>query len=168
MQYLLNQQGCRNIMQNKTCFKSLEGLCTCLTLTSMRNLHNILNCLDQEWVIITWWFMQCLRPPNQNLHYFFSSIMVVLDHYLQHYEDFIILGDFNENEHNPKMQYFLNQQGCRNIMKNKTCFKSMEGLCTCLALTSMRNLHSILKCLDQEWAIITWWFIQCLSQPTLS
>ena len=35
--------------------------------------------------------------------------MVGLDHYLQHYEDFIILGDFNENEHNPKMQYFLSQ-----------------------------------------------------------
>ena len=65
----------------------------------------------------------------------------MLDHSLQHYEDIIILGDFNENEHNPKMQYFLNQQGCRNIMKNKTCFKSLEGLYTCLTLSIMPNLH---------------------------
>ena len=67
--------------------------------------------------------------------------MVGLDHYLQHYEDFIILGDFNENEHNPKMQYFFNQQECRNIMKKKSCSKSLEGLCTCLTITSMPNLH---------------------------
>ena len=39
------------------------------------------------------------------------------------------------------MQYFLNQQDCRNIAKNKTCFKSLEGLCIDLILTSKPNLH---------------------------
>ena len=36
------------------------------------------------------------RSPDQKLDYFLSSITIVLDHYLQNYEDFIILGDFNE------------------------------------------------------------------------
>ena len=66
---------------------------------------------------------------------------VVLDHYLQHYEDFIILGDFNESEHSPKMQSFLNLQGCKNIIKNKTCFKSLEGSCIDLTLINKPNLH---------------------------
>ena len=52
-----------------------------------------------------------------------------------------ILGDFNENEHNPKMQFFLSQQGCTNIIKNKTCFKSFQGPCIDLILTSEPNLH---------------------------
>ena len=70
------------------------------------------------------------RSPDQKLDYSLFSITVALDHYLQHYKDFIILDDFNESAHNPKMQSFLSQQGCKNIMKNKTCLKSMEGSCT--------------------------------------
>ena len=61
--------------------------------------------------------------------------MAVLDDYLQHYEDFIILGYFNESERNPKMQSFLSQPGCKNTIKNKTCFKSLEGSCIVLTLS---------------------------------
>ena len=45
--------------------------------------------------------------------------MVVFDHYLQHCEYFIILGDSNESEHNPKMQSPLSQKSCENTIKNK-------------------------------------------------
>ena len=62
----------------------------------------------------------------------------MFDHYLQHCEYFIILGDSNESEHNPKMQSPLRQKSCKNTIKNKnkTCFKSMEGSCIDLILTS--------------------------------
>ena len=43
------------------------------------------------------------QSPDRNFDNFLSSITVVLDHYLQHCEDYIILGDFNESEHNPKI-----------------------------------------------------------------
>ena len=39
------------------------------------------------------------------------------------------------------MQSFLSKQGCKNIIKNKTCFKSIEGSCIDLILTSRPNLH---------------------------
>ena len=42
-------------------------------------------------------FVAINLPPFQNLDYFLSSITAVLDHYLQHYKDFIILGYFNES-----------------------------------------------------------------------
>ena len=33
------------------------------------------------------------QPPDQNLHYFLSSITGLLDHYLMSYKDFVIMGD---------------------------------------------------------------------------
>ena len=41
----------------------------------------------------------------------------------------------------PKNASILSQQGFRNIIKNKTCFKSMEGSYIDLILTSRPNLH---------------------------
>ena len=81
------------------------------------------------------------RPPNQNLDHYLSSIKVVLDHYLQSYEDFIILGDFKEKELNPKIQSFLSQQGCKNIIKKQKCFKSLKRSCIGIIITGRPNLH---------------------------
>ena len=39
------------------------------------------------------------------------------------------------------MRPSLSQQGFKNIIKNKTCFKSLEGSCIDLILTSRPNLH---------------------------
>ena len=81
------------------------------------------------------------RPPDQNLDYFLSSITSLLDHYLTIYEDFVIMGDFNVNESNPVMETFLNQDNCKNIIKNKTCYKSLKGSCMDLIITSRPSLH---------------------------
>ena len=81
------------------------------------------------------------RPPDQNLDYFLSSITSLLDHYLTIYEDFVIMGDFNVNESNPVMETFLNQHNWKNIIKNKTCYKSLEGCCIDLIITSRPSLH---------------------------
>ena len=50
-------------------------------------------------------------------------------------------GDFHESEHNPKNQSCLSHQDCKNIIKNKTCFKSLEGSSINLILTSRPNLY---------------------------
>lgn len=47
------------------------------------------------------------RLTHQSLDYFLSSMTGLLDHYLQHLEDFAILGNFNEDENTPKMELFL-------------------------------------------------------------
>ena len=69
-----------------------------------------------------------------------SSITDLLDHYLKTYEDFIVIGDFNESETIPALDSFLDEQKCKNI-KNKTCFKSAKGLCINLILTSRPSLR---------------------------
>ena len=70
-----------------------------------------------------------------------SSITDLLDHYLKTYEDFIVIGDFNESETIPALDSFLDEQKCKNIIKNKTCFKSVRGSCFDLILTIRPSLH---------------------------
>ena len=81
------------------------------------------------------------RPPDENLDYFLSSMTGLLDHHLNSYEDFVIMGDFNANESNPAMETFLNQHKCKNIIKSKTCYKLQEGSCIDLTITSRHILH---------------------------
>ena len=81
------------------------------------------------------------RPPDQNLDYFLSSITGLLDRHLKSYEDFVIMGDFNANESNPAMKTFLNQHKCKNIIKSKTCYKSQEGSCIDLFITSRYSVY---------------------------
>ena len=88
------------------------------------------------------------RPPDQKLACFLSSITDLFDHYLKTYEDFIAIGDFNESETSPALDPFLDEQKCKNIIKNKTCFKSMKELCIDLVLTSRPNLHQFTNVLE--------------------
>ena len=53
------------------------------------------------------------RPPDQKFAYFLSSITDLLDHYLKTYEDFILIGDFNESETSPVLESFLDKQKCK-------------------------------------------------------
>ena len=70
-----------------------------------------------------------------------SSITNLLDHYLKTYGDFIVIGDFNESETGPALDSFLDEQKCKNIIKNKICFESVKGSCIDLILTSKPSLH---------------------------
>ena len=69
------------------------------------------------------------RPPDQKLANFLSSITDLLDHYHKTYENFIVIGDFNESETSPPLDSVLYEQKCKNIIKNKNCFKSVKGSC---------------------------------------
>ena len=55
-----------------------------------------------------------------------SSITGLLDHHLKTYEDLILIGDFNEIETSSVMDSFSEEKRCKNIIKNKPCFKSVK------------------------------------------
>ena len=42
---------------------------------------------------------------------------------------------------NPALDSFLDERKCENIIKNKTCFKSVKGSCIDLILASRPSLH---------------------------
>ena len=69
------------------------------------------------------------RPPDQNLDYFLLSITGLLDHYLNSYEGFVIMGDFNATESNPTIETFLNQHKCTKINLFKVFGNSSNRSC---------------------------------------
>ena len=56
------------------------------------------------------------------------------------YEKFLLAGDFNVEEHQPCMQDFLNDFNAKNLVKENTCFKSINNpSCIDLFLTNSYN-----------------------------
>ena len=58
------------------------------------------------------------------------------------------MRDFNANESNPTMETFLNQHKRKNILKSKTCYKSQEGSCIDLIITSRYSLHQFSRAFE--------------------
>ena len=51
-----------------------------------------------------------------------------LDSQLRQYEHFILMGDFNVKSYDATMKNFCQIYGCKNTVKNKTCFKNPINL----------------------------------------
>ena len=57
---------------------------------------------------------------------YFKEVGEALDVYCN-YEKFLLAGDFNTEETNDVMSDFLSNYGATNLVKDKTCFKSLEN-----------------------------------------
>ena len=79
----------------------------------------------------------CYHPPNQNDQYFFNNLGNALDKYSQDYKRFLLIGDFNVEYTEPCLSEFLYEHNAENIVKDKTCFKSLNNpSCIDLFLTN--------------------------------
>ena len=91
-------------------------------------------------------FVGTYKPPSLNSQCFFDTLSDLLDFYSNHYDNKVILGDFNLKPTDPLMMTFLNKHDLINLIKNNTCFKG-EGSCIDLILTnrklSFKNSSSI-------------------------
>ena len=75
---------------------------------------------------IKWLVCGCYHPPSQSDEYFFYYSGKVLDNFNTKHDCFVLLGDFNMHENETILSDFLNACNAKNIVKNKTCFKSIE------------------------------------------
>ena len=94
-----------------------------------------------------WLMCGFYHPPNQNDQYFFNNLGNALDKYSQDYERFLLIGDFNVEDTEPCLSEFLYEHNAENIVKDKTCFKSLNNpSCIDLFLTnfpsSFQNVNS--------------------------
>ena len=71
-----------------------------------------------------WLIFGTYRPPNQSAEYFFKQTGYALDTYNQIYETFLFAGDFNSEESEPCLSEFLSNHDFKNLVKEKTCYKS--------------------------------------------
>ena len=69
----------------------------------------------------------CYHPPSQNDNFFFYNLSKALDSLNSNYEKFILVGDFNSEDHETEITNFLNNYEAKNIVKQKTCFKSFSN-----------------------------------------
>ena len=74
-----------------------------------------------------WLISGTYRPPCQSAEYIFKHIGFALDTYIQTYDTFLLAGDFNIEDHEPILSEFLVNYDSKNLVKEKTCFKSNEN-----------------------------------------
>ena len=84
------------------------------------------------------WLLVCTYNPNKNLilnHP--KEISKILDNYSSKYDNFILLDDLNSEPTESAVRDFCQIYGCKNLIKDNTCFKNREKpSCTDLIITN--------------------------------
>ena len=84
-----------------------------------------------------WLLFGTYHPPSQNDNFYFNNVGCALEIYTQTYDKIILVGDFNMEEEEIILENFMELYNLRNLVKEKTCFKSVENpSCVDLFLTN--------------------------------
>ena len=67
------------------------------------------------------------HPHNQSNNYYYDNIGSALDNYTQYYDNFLLAGDFNNQESTICLRDFLEEYEAKNLVKESTCFKSVSN-----------------------------------------
>ena len=74
-----------------------------------------------------WLLFGGYRPPRQQAEYFSKYVNYALHTYRETIDKFLLAGDFNTEETNPFMSEFLFNNVAKNLVAQKTCFKSTSN-----------------------------------------
>ena len=84
-----------------------------------------------------WLLFATYHPPSQCDNYFFDFVSKGLDTYSAFFDKFVLIGDFNAEESEDTVKTFLDNHNVSNIVKDKTCFKSLDNpICIDLIITN--------------------------------
>ena len=73
------------------------------------------------------WLLVCTYNPNKNvISNHLEEIGKNLDNYSSKYDNFILLGDLNSEPAESAVRDFCQIYGCKNLIKDNTCFKNLE------------------------------------------
>ena len=94
-----------------------------------------------------WLIVGCYHPPSRNDNCFFHNLSKASDSLNSNYEKFLLVGDFNSEDHETEITNFLNNHEAKKIVKQKTCFKNiLNPSCVDLFITnspkSFQHIHS--------------------------
>ena len=82
-----------------------------------------------------WLFCGCYHSPSKNDAYFYQNLSNFLDLFSKKYTNFFLAGDFNSEETETVLSEFLNSHYAKNMVKEKTFFKSMNNpICVALLI----------------------------------
>ena len=87
-----------------------------------------------------WLLFGSYHRPKQCDEYYFQKVTHAMDFYAKSYDKFLLAGDFNIEEHQEPLISFLKQHNSKNLVKGKTCYKSVENpSCIDLFITNRPN-----------------------------
>ena len=83
-----------------------------------------------------WLLFGTCHPPSQADIYYFENLDKAFDTYSS-YKKRLLIGDFKTETSEPRIDSFIYQNDLQNLVKEKTCFKSVENpSCIDLILTN--------------------------------
>ena len=93
------------------------------------------NLRKRKWLIFGTYY-----PPSQDDKFYFDNIGKALELYNNKYDKVLLAGDFNDEVKETILMNFLELYNLRNLVADKTCFKSiMNPTCIDLFLTTCNN-----------------------------
>ena len=88
---------------------------------------------DMEGLFVEHNFRKCkwplfgtYHPPSQANIYYFDKLDKAFDTYSS-YEKRLLIGDLNTETSDPRIDSFIYEHDFQNLVKDKTCFKSVEN-----------------------------------------
>ena len=93
-----------------------------------------LNLRKQKWLVFS-----IYRNPAQDLQYFLNNLSLAMDFYASKYENTIILGDFDNTPSSADISSFMADFSLYSLINKPTCFKSRDGRCIDLILTTKKH-----------------------------
>jgi exonuclease III len=76
-----------------------------------------------------WFFVSLYKPPSVNDTFFINDVMYICDQMLLESDNIVLNGDLNINMLNKgnKLEEFCHTYGFANLVKEPTCFKSLDN-----------------------------------------
>ena len=94
---------------------------------------------------VKWLLFGTYHTPSQNDIYYFNQLHKAIDTY-NNYDKILLIGDFNAEKTEPCLESFLYEHDLQNLVKENTCFKSVENpSCIDLILTNRNMSFKILS-----------------------
>ena len=92
--------------------------------------------VELNFIKCKWLLLGTYHPPSQADIYYFDNLDKAFDTYSS-YEKRLLIGDFNTETSEPRIDCFVYEHELHNLVKEKTCFKSVHNpSCIDLILTN--------------------------------
>ena len=72
-----------------------------------------------------WLLFATYHPPAQNVEYYLRNVGSALDKYIKIYDKCLLVGDFNAEVSETKMENFLGTSCLSSLIHEKTCYTSL-------------------------------------------
>ena len=87
------------------------------------------------------------KPPKQDNSEFLEATNVLLNDYIETYENIITLGDFNMTVENPQLNGFMQLHGMSHLINETNSFQSHDPTCIDNILTNWKTMFKTSKLL---------------------